>query len=177
VAILSDSYARGALELEEFERRVEAAHRAGSVGELAALIEDLPEPVHSEAEGAGGSPAAREVTLSGEDQPVYAILANRRLRGEWLESRQVDSYSLMSNTEYDFRETALPREPVELRVFALMSSILVTVPEGVPVRVDVMPVLADCREGRGVRRSLVQGQPGIRITGTIVMSNLTVRVR
>lgn len=171
VAILSDSYARGVIELEEFERRVEAAHRAATSRELAALIEDLPEPA-PEAPASG-----RQVALSDDEQPVRTILADRRLRGDWLESRQVDSYSLMGNAEFDFREVALPRETVELRVFALMSSIVITVPEGVPVRLEVMPVLADCKEGRRVQRRLVRGQPGIRVTGTIVMSSIKVRVR
>jgi hypothetical protein len=177
VRILSECFAGNLLELEEFERRVALAHQARSVQELARLIDDIPPELAEAPEPAPQPAASRAASLSQDEQPVYGIMMSRRLRGQWLKCRTVNTRTLMSSLEFDFRAVELPPEIVEINVLALMSSITVTVPPELPVQVEVVPVLGEVRESKRVRTQLPRQGAGVRLTGFIMMGEVKVRTR
>lgn len=74
-AVLSEALAAGYLSMEEFETRTEEALTARTVGELAALQQDLPiaRPVHA-------TPATRSVEPVPPAQPDVVAAARRGLR-------------------------------------------------------------------------------------------------
>jgi len=182
VAILSEGFARNLLQIEEFERRVSEAHAARTLAELDRLIDDIPEELHLISSPARtGSPReapprARE--LASEEQGVQGVMMSRALRGDWLRSRVVAVRTLMSSTELDFRGVEMPPGEVEIRVACLMSTVLITVPEELPVQADVTPVLGEIKEGRRVRATSPRHSgPCLRITGVAVMSEIKIRAR
>ncbi|MBN1835013.1 MAG: DUF1707 and DUF2154 domain-containing protein [Spirochaetales bacterium] len=189
IAILSEGFARDLIRLEEFERRVAKAHAAATLEELDRLLDDIPEELHSisaRPERAPLEARGRTRELSAEPQEVRGVMMSRTLRGDWLTSRVVAVRAVMSSIELDFREVALPPGEVELRMACVMSTVVVTVPEGLPVQVDVSPVLGEVKESRrrtrlaSLRgRSAPAPRPGssLRITGTAVMSEVRVRAR
>jgi hypothetical protein len=177
IGILSECFARNILEMEEFERRVSQAHQAQSVQDLARLIDDIPGEVAEAPEQTPGTVYARSLVLREEEQPVYGIMMSRRLRGQWLKCRTVNSRTLMSSLEFDFRDLELPSEIVEINVLAVMSSVVVTVPESLPVQLEVVPILGEVKEGRRVKTTLPSKGPGVRITGFVVMGDVKVRSR
>jgi hypothetical protein len=177
IKILSECFARNLLEMEEFERRVSLAHRAGSVQDLARLIDDIPGEVVGEAEKIQEPAASRSVALREDEQPVYGIMMSRRLRGHWLTCRTVNARTLMSSVEFDFRDLELPADIVEINVLALMSSVVFTVPPELPVQLEVVPILGEVREGRRVNTVLPKKGPGIRVTGFVMMGDVKVRTR
>jgi hypothetical protein len=83
----------------------------------------------------------------------------------------------MSSLEFDFRDLELPPEIVEINVLALMSSVVVTVPQDLPVQTEVVPILGEVKEGRRVRTKIPGRGPGIRITGFLMMGDVRVRSR
>jgi hypothetical protein len=174
VAILTECFARNVLELEEFERRVALAHGAATVRELARLLEDIPVEVLAQME----EPKTRGLVLREEPQSLYGVLSTHRYRGPgWLKSRTVSAYPVLSTLALDFRELALPPGPVEINLQAVLSSVLITVPEELPVEVEVVPILAEVKTGRQVRSSNPGRGPSVRVTGVLVLSNVKVRVR
>jgi len=177
IKILSDCFARNLLEMDEFERRITRAHQARSVQDLARLIDDIPGEMVETAEAEERKPSAPSLTLRDDEQPVYGIMMSRRLRGRWLKCRTVNSRVLMSNLEFDFRDLDLPSDIIELNVVALMSSVVVTVPEDLPVQLEVVPILGEVKEGRRVKATVSGRGPGVRITGFAVMGEVKVRVR
>ena len=177
IRILSECFARDLLEMEEFESRVSQAHQARSIQELARLIDDVPGELAEEAEGGPVQASSGGVVLSDEQQPVYGIMMSRRLRGRWLKCRTVNSRILMSSVEFDFRDLELPSDIVEINVLALMSSVVVTVPEDLPVQTEVVPILGEVKEGRRVKTALSKKGPGVRITGFVLMGEVKVRSR
>jgi hypothetical protein len=177
IRILSECFAKNILEMEEFERRVSLAHQAQSVQDLARLIDDIPGELAEEPEETTGPASAKSLVLREEEQQVYGIMMSRRLRGQWLKCRTVNSRILMSSLELDFRDLELPSEIVEVNVLAVMSSVVVTVPEDLPVQTEVVPILGEVREGRRVKTALPRKGPGVRITGFVVMGDVKVRSR
>jgi len=177
IRILSECFARNILEMEEFERRVTQAHQAQSVQDLARLIDDIPGEVAEAPEQPPGTVSARSLVLREEEQPVYGIMMSRRLRGQWLKCRTVNSRTVMSSLEFDFRDLELPSGIVEINVLAVMSSVVVTVPESLPVQLEVVPILGEVKEGRRVNTTLPRKGPGVRITGFVVMGDVKVRSR
>jgi hypothetical protein len=173
IKILSECFAKNLLEMEEFERRVSKAHQAQSVQDLARLIDDIP----GELAEAPESASSRSVVLREDEQPVHGIMMSRRLRGQWLKCRTVNSRTLMSSLEFDFRDLELPSDIIEINVLALMSSVVVTVPQDLPVQTEVVPILGEVKEGRRVKTALPRKGPGVRITGFAVMSEVKVRSR
>jgi len=177
VKILSECFAKNMLEMEEFERRVSLAHQARSVQELAQLIDDIPGELAEAPREAPEPAAARRIALREGEQPVYGIMMSRKYRGHWLKNRTVSTRTLMSSLEFDFRDLELPSEIVEINVLALMSSVTITVPENLPVQMEVVPILGDVKEAKRVKTGVPRGGPGVRITGFIMMSDVKVRTR
>ena len=177
IRILSECFAKNLLEMEEFERRVAQAHQAQSVQELARLIDDIPGELAEAPEQVPEAVSSGRLVLREEEQPVYGIMMSRRLRGQWLKCRTVNSKTLMSSLEFDFRDLELPSDVVEINVLALMSSVVVTVPEDLPVQTEVVPILGEVKEGRRLKTVLPRKGPGVRLTGFAVMSELKVRTR
>jgi hypothetical protein len=177
ISILSECFAKNFLEMEEFESRVSQAHQARSVQDLARLIDDIPGELAEAAEETPKHASAKGLVLRDEEQPVYGIMMSRRLRGQWLKCRTVNSRTLMSSLEFDFRDLELPPDIVEINVLALMSSVVVTVPEDLPVQTEVVPILGEVKEGRRVKTALSKKGPGVRITGFVMMGEVKVRSR
>jgi hypothetical protein len=177
IRILSECFATNLLEMEEFERRVSRAHQAQSVQDLARLIDDIPGDLAEAAEQNPQPSSSASIVLREDEQPVYGIMMGRRLRGQWLKCRTVSSRTLMSSVEFDFRDLELPPDIVEINVLGLMSSVVVTVPRDLPVQTEVVPILGEVKEGRGVSTSLPEKGPGVRITGFVVMGEVKVRSR
>jgi len=177
VKILSECFARNLLEMEEFERRVSLAHQAGSVQDLARLIDDIPGDLAEAVEETPEPASTRNIVLQEDEQPVYGILMSRRLRGQWLKCRTVSARTLMSTVEFDFRDLELPADIVEINILGLMSSVVVTVPPDLPVQLEAVPILGEVKEGRRVNTSMPKKGPGIRITGFVMMGEVKVRVR
>ena len=177
IKILSECFAKNFLEMEEFERRVSLAHQASSVQDLARLIDDIPGDLAEEAVESREPAASRSIALREDEQPVYGIMMSRRLRGRWLKCRTVNSRTLMSTLEFDFRDLQLPADIVEINVLAVMSSVVVTVPPELPVQLEVVPILGEVREGRRVNTVLSKKGPGVRVTGFVIMGDVKVRTR
>jgi hypothetical protein len=177
IKILSECFAKNLLEMDEFERRVSLAHQAGSVQDLARLIDDIPGDLAEQADQSPEPAATGSIVLQEEEQPVYGIMMSRRLRGQWLKCRTVNSRILMSTLEFDFRDLQLPADVVEINILGLMSSVVVTVPADLPVQLEVVPILGEVKEGRRVNTRVPKTGPGVRITGFVVMGEVKVRAR
>jgi hypothetical protein len=177
VKILSECFAANVLEMEEFERRVTLAQQARSVQELSRLIDDIPGALAEAPQEPPEAASSRRILLAEDEQSVYGIMMSRKCRGQWLKSRTVSTRTLMSSLEFDFRDLEIPSEIVEINLLALMSSITITVPENLPVQLDVVPILGDVKEGKRVKTTIPRGGPGVRITGFSMMSEVKVRTR
>jgi hypothetical protein len=181
IKALCDHYAKDRLEIDEFEARLDTAHRARSHEELAALLQDLPavrpaRPAASPpARAASARPAHAAATPPPETRMVVAIMSGIERRGAWTPAQRNLVMALMGGVELDFREVELPPGTTEINVFCLMGGVTVIVPPDLPVDASGIAIMGGFEH--------ISPRPGnpespvLRITGFCMMGGVELRVR
>lgn len=200
IEVLCDHYAQDHLEVAEFERRVDRAHRATSRAELREILAGLP----SLGEG-GGTAMARSNAPQGSDDPgtglsatdpaprswvalppgvpvperqtEVAIFSGRVRKGGWVPARRVLGLALMGGIELDFREAQLPPGETRVTVLACMGGVDVVVPPGVRVETDGFALLGGFDDDVDPLEPVGPDAPVIRISGFAVMGGVDVTCR
>src|SRR5688572_23778363 len=129
---LCESFARDEMALEDFERRVETAHRADTAAELDRLLADLPSasvpvrtgmhrdaplgsPPRRDPSGPTGPPRAREV--------IAGMMGGSARRGRWSPARRITALGIMGGVELDFREALFQPGVTEVHAFAFWGGV------------------------------------------------------
>jgi hypothetical protein len=190
VESLGEHYAQDRLDIAEFERRVDLAHRSRTRDELRALLSDLPSleqtlpaPVdpsagHGIIQQSDSNAVAVRMNQGrvSESQTEIAIWSGRSRKGPWTPARQIRALAFMGGIELDFREALLP--PGETRVFvgALMGGAEILVPPGVRVETDGFAFMGGFDEDMGGDLGPPPGPnaPVIRISGFAFMGGVEV---
>lgn len=180
---LCEHFANDAMEVEEFERRVEAAHRADTVDELKGLLSDMPGgnlPAPAGGPAASESPARRYRVTSAahvrEREVIVAILGGASRRGRWTPARHNFGLAIMGGTELDFREAELGPGVTEVRVLAVWGGVEIIVPPGMNVECRGIGILGGF-EHYSERGSADPDAPTLRITGFACMGGVEVTER
>jgi hypothetical protein len=174
IRVLSDGYAYDAIAEDEFEWRLGQLSLTSSPAEVQALIADLPvassgSATPSYAAGAyTGVPAPARERISG-------IMSEVRRDGPWRLPQRLKVSAFMSNVRLDLRQAVIPPGCV-IEVSAIMASVSILVPPGVPVEFDVSPFMGSARNDSS-RVPAAFGAPLVRVTGSAVMAEVRVRVR
>ncbi len=186
VDALCEHFANDAMAVEEFERRVDAAHRAQTVEELKDLLRDLPggdlPAVRSSSPSIGVAPAADMSwrVIPADRVParelVFAVMGGATRKGRWMPARTNVALSIMGGTKLDFREAALGPGVTEVRVFAIMGGTEIVVPPGIHVESHGIGIMggfdhfSDYQEGS-------EDAPVLRVTGLAMMGGVEITVR
>ncbi len=109
IDVLKDRFARGEIELAEYERRIAAAAEARRAGELAALVSDL------------GRSAAPLPSVPDEKQRFVTVMGSRAEHGDWLRADSVEVYVLMGSVSLDFTGVRPGDRPVVVELYSMMS--------------------------------------------------------
>lgn len=178
---LCEHFANDALAVEEFERRVEVAHHAGSAEELKQLLLDLPGGNVPAVRDAGTAPAPRprpRVTAAAHVKQqgfVVAIMGGATRRGRWTPARTNFAFALMGGAELDFREAALPPGVTEVQVLTVMGGVEIIVPPGVNVESHGIGIMGgfDSTEDQDYDPEA----PTLRVAGLALMGGVEIKVR
>jgi len=138
---LCEHFANDVMSVEEFERRVDAAHSATSADALKKLLPDLPggglPPVVEPQATPTPEPSSQfTVTSAGQVKEkglIVAILGGAARRGRWSPARKNYSLAVMGGSELDFREAVMGPGVTELQIFAVCGGVEVVVPPGLNV--------------------------------------------
>jgi hypothetical protein len=179
---LCEHFANDAIPVEEFERRVDAAHKASSVEGLKELLRDLPGgnlPVP-----ASGSPAPAPRPRPGvaasvhqkENGFVVAVLGGAVRKGRWTPARRNFAMAVMGGAELDFREATLPPGVTEVQVFTVMGGVEIIVPPGVNVESHGIGIMGGF-EHKAEDGAYDMNAPVLRIAGLAVMGGVDISVR
>lgn len=183
---LMEHFANDVMDVEEFERRVDIAHRAETSEELKELLRDLP--------GGGDLPAvqgetgrsdlahAREYSVTSASQVeergfVVACLGGSSRRGRWTPARRNYAIAVMGGAELDFREAVFGPGVTEVQVYALWGGVDIIVPPGINVESHGIAIMAGFDHSADSPPSSDPNQPTLRITGLAVMAGVDVSVR
>ena len=174
IRVLSDGYAYDALTEEEFEWRLGQLSLAHSPVEVQALIADLPAPGVSPLTATytggmyAGVPAPAQERISG-------IMSEVRRDGPWRLPMRLKVSAVMSNVRLDLRRAVIPPGCL-IEVSAIMASVSIIVPPGLPVEFDVSPIMGAARNDSSRVPSAI-GAPVVRVKGSAFMAEVRVRVR
>lgn len=182
---LMEHFANDVMDVEEFERRVESAHRATTADELKDLLKDLPGggdlPAIREAGSASEIAHTREYTVTSgaqrEDKTyVVALLGGSSRRGRWTPARKNYAVAVMGGAELDFREAVFGPGVTEVQVYAIWGGVDIIVPPGVNVESRGIALLGGFDHSADSIAS-DPSQPTLRITGVALMAGVDVSVR
>lgn len=131
-------YAHDNLQEAEFEARLDRAHDAVSKQELAELVSDLP--VLSDKPTASAGLQINNGTVQ-PSSTVVAILGGATRKGLWRPARHSTVVSVLGGVDLDYSQAQLPPGVTELEVFCLLGGVDITVPDGLAVEVQAIPIL------------------------------------
>lgn len=201
---LCDYFASDSLSVEELERRLDRTNRASSMGELRAVLSDLPRgeerfsalmegasgAVASPGEGYGGgsglpahgfSPAdLRRLEASRKERDfALAVCGGSVRRGRWIPARRTAALGIWGGVELDFREAILPPGVTEIQVLAIMGGIQIIVAPGTAVDARGFAIMGgfDHMDEIGDSRPGDPDRPLLRIRGVALMGGIDIDVR
>jgi hypothetical protein len=160
VVRLREAHVDGALTLEEFTDRIELAHRARTVRELARATDQLPP----------APPVSRKRPKRG----LLAIFAGRTLSGRWRARRRLTVVSLFGGYNVDLRETTLDPDGLTIYSLAFFAGNDFFIPEGIEVDLRALAIVGSANE-RGSEGSIELGSPLIRVVALSLFGSNDVR--
>jgi hypothetical protein len=168
--ILRTAATEGRLNLDELDERLGAVYAAKTYADLVPLTRDLP--FAATALPASMAPSDR---IGGEptSHGGVAIMGGFARKGRWVAPPLFTGLAFMGGGEVDLREARFAQHEVELRLFAVMGGIDVTVPEDAEVIINGVGVMGGFDD-----RAAGPGRPGaprIRITGLAFWGGISVR--
>jgi hypothetical protein len=184
VDALCEHFANDVMSVEEFERRVEVAHKAATVEDLKELLKDLPgagvPAVREGQQTPAPAPTPRYTVTSAahvkEREFMVAAMGGSTRKGHWSPARNNYAVAIMGGTELDFREAQLGPGVTNVQVFTIMGGVDIIVPPGLNVESHGIGILG----GFDHRTDIAPGDPNaptLRITGVACMGGVDITVR
>jgi hypothetical protein len=170
---LSAAFATGAIDTEEFERRVTVAHRSSSPQEIDGLLADLPPDTQAQS-------LTREMVPLDQAPPrarTLSLLGSTRRAGRWSVPRYMEVRSYFGNVELDYRNAVLPAGEMVLDLRAVFGNIEITVPPHLAVAAEGSAVLGNFDHVDRAPAQHTSDSPVLRITGTSVFGNVEITMR
>lgn len=164
------------LDLEEFERRVDRAHRATTVEELDAIVADLP-ATHAPVHPAPAPAPAPPPTHRRDNQLFFAVMSETVRRGGWTPPQRATAFAFMGSVVLDFRDAYLPPGITEVTAVAIWAGIEIIVPPGVVVEADGIAIMGGFDHRDTTPTAYAPDAPILRIRGLALMAGVEVQVR
>lgn len=187
IDLLSECFAQDRVTMEDFERRVTLAQKAGTLPELGKALEGLRGGAGAAvAMGTAQSDDLAVVARMGADLPAgrirptdraVAVFSETKRSGPWIPARRNTVAAVMGSMVLDLREALLGPGETLFTVTAVMSSVEVVVPPGLHIECSGSAILGSF-EQRGTRSVLASGDmPLVRIDGFAVLSSVEIEYR
>ena len=167
-------FANDDLTLEEFERRLDLAHRARDAAELDALLDGLPA---SPGPAATPAPARPPADARPARATAIAIMGGCVRKGRWTPAAHTIAFAGWGGVELDFREALLPAGVTEVTAIAIMGGIDIFVPPGVVVESEGIAILGGFDHAQGAATAASPDAPILRIRGLAFLGGVSIHVR
>jgi hypothetical protein len=176
IARLTDAFSSDLFDVDEFDRRIDLAHRARSLAELDDLTVDLaPAPVTTTAL----APTATD--LEAAHWPArkrwIAVFGGFQKRGRWTVPRELRVIAWWGGASIDLREAVLAPGVTVLRVTAVMGGVEILVPPWLAVECDASAILGGFEELERGHGAPDPDRALLRITGLAVMGGVSIETR
>lgn len=157
IAQLSDAFAHGVIDVDEFDARLTYAHRASTVADVESLVTDLAE--------------------ERETEEIAAICGGVERGGGWVPPRRLRVRAVFGGIVLDLREAILAPGLTEIHVTATFGGVQLIVPPGLSVEVSGSAVLGGFAH---LDRAPVRPDPErplLRVYGRATLGGVSVETR
>jgi hypothetical protein len=177
IAALCEHFSKDNLTLEEFERRLDAAHRVQTMPELNSLLQDLPAvSVPASATSTTSSALAKVSRHARDQQHFVAVMGGVDKRGQWQPAQKTYCYALMGGVALDFRDALLPPGETEVTIIAVMGGAEIIVPPELRVDCDGIAIMGGFDHAHPAGGQDADA-PVLKINGFALMGGVEVTVR
>ena len=184
IDLLSECFARDMLEVEDFERRVDLAHAAGSMVELGSAIEGLETGAGAEAVQRDRSllnivqttVAATVAEVRATDRAV-AVFGETKRAGQWVPARRNSVVAFMGSAVIDLREARFGQDGATFSAVAVMGSVEILVPPGANVQCGGSAVFGSFERRDPGPDPAAPDSPVIRVDGLSVFGSVEIETR
>ncbi len=173
VTQLREHVVEGRLTLDEFSERIGLALEARTVGDLRAVLVDLPALSSTNQELAQPLPAA---TAKKKRRWHVAVMSGHSTKGRWRISGKTNAVAVMGGCDMDLRRAEIEGPEVEITAVAFWGGINIIVPEGFDVELQGFSFMGG-RELRLRDVPIVRGSPRIVVRGFSIMGGIGVKSR
>lgn len=183
IVALCDHFANDRLTVEEFERRLDLAHRALVVADLESLLSDLPATTATTAAApaAAGLPASAPLQSPAkhirDQQTLVAVMGGVEKRGRWQPAKETLVVAVMGGAMLDFREVALPPGETEVTVLCIMGGCEIILPPGMNVDTGGFALMGGFAHRNDPPPASDPAAPVLRINGFALMGGVDLQVR
>jgi serine/threonine protein kinase len=180
---LCQHFATETVDNDEFERRVDLAHRVETVHELRSLVTDLPAlgTTSGSSQRAAPAPRLRRATadskLVSDTQIAVGVLSGSSKKGIWIPPRHLWSVAVMGGVELDFREARMGPGITEISAFAMMGGVDIIVPQDLQVESNGSGIMGGFECSDEVRQSSDPDSPMLKINGLAIWGGVNITVR
>lgn len=180
---LCEHFANDVMSVEEFERRVEAAHAATTGASLQDLLNDLPGGELPVPAGQGPVPATKPEALpmaprhTKEREVVIAVMGGSGRKGRWTPARRNVAVAFWGGAELDFREAVMAPGVTELQLYTMWGGVEVVVPPWLNVESHGIALMGGFDHQADNRHPPDPAAPTLRITGVAIMGGVDIKVR
>ncbi len=174
---LTEQFASDRLTLEEFESRLDLAHRATSEEALRAL---LPEPLPvSHPMPASTAAGIRRATADSVRQRslAFGFWGGTQRSGSWIPARKNYAVAFQGGVELDLREARFGPGVTDIWVFCVMGGVNVIVPPELQVDFGGVGIMGGFDAEAGARAVEDPGAPVVRIRGVAIWGGAAVEIR
>ncbi|MDP2791829.1 MAG: LiaF-related protein [Rectinemataceae bacterium] len=183
---ITSAFAHGSITIEDYETRAEKIQKAKLLVEIDAQTLGLPRPelpreaprnASTHARVRRPAPAENLFVEERHGSPDFSlcVMGERKLAGDWLNSDQATSFTLMGSTTLDLRNTALPPGRLKIDAIAVMGEIRILVPRGLPVRMSAFPFMGEANVHASVEQRVDRSQPWVDVSGVAFMGSIIVK--
>ncbi len=173
---LCEYFANDAIELAEFEQRLDRAHRATSMADLQLLTSDMPALTDPVAQTVPARRTVTSVISQRANQLLVAVMGGVVRRGRWTPAKHTVVLAFWGGADLDFREADLPPGVTEITVIAVMGGAEIKVPPGLNVETGGIAIMGGF-EHLGSSEAPSPDRPTLRINGLAVMGGVDIKVR
>lgn len=171
--ILGDAVAEGRLTAEEHSERLDTLYAVKTVGELEALVRDLPAPAGAHAPSSSASSYAGAAGPAAET--IVAVCSSSSRKGRWRPGAHTRAVSVMGDITIDLTQAVFEQQVTEINVTCVLGNVEVLVPENVTLRGYGSGVLGNF-EVRGMSRGETDPQaPVVIVRGFSLLGNIEAR--
>jgi hypothetical protein len=182
VEVLTEHFSNDVMDLEEFERLLDAANRCSTTGELRELLRKLPplessKPATDMIPARGGAPVVVDADRVRDHGFLISVLGGTNRAGRWIPARKNFALGLLGGISLDFREALLGPGETDVNVLAVLGGVEIIVPPEMAVEVDGMALLGGFEHQTDAPLRSDPDVPTLRIRGLALLGGVGVEVR